>query len=350
MRGARGYLWTIVFVGLVTAVGLPLRGHLADADVVMLYMVAICTAAARFGRGPAVLASAASVLAFNFFFVPPYHTFRSTDEHFLLTFAMMFAAGLLTSALLHRVRQGQREELRSALLSTVSHDLRTPLAAITGAGTTLKEGWEALTPPQRSEMLDTICQEAERLERLVSNLLDMTRLEAGALSVKREWVPLEEMVGSALARLESRLAGRTITTDLPESLPLVSVDAVLFEQLFVNLLDNAAKHTPRDTPIEVRARSSADGVEIEVADRGPGLPAGGETRLFDKFFRGPHTSVEGAGLGLAICRGIAHTHGGTVTAENRPGGGSLFRVQLPLSGPPPSVPITREAEAEAGVS
>jgi two-component system sensor histidine kinase KdpD len=344
MRRARGYLWTIVLVGLVTAVGLPLRAHLADTDVVMLYMVAICAAAARFGRGASVLASAASVMAFNFFFVAPYHTLRIAHERYMLTFVMMFAVGLLTSALLIRVRQGQHEELRSALLSTVSHDLRTPLAAITGAGTTLREGWDALTTDQRREMLDTICQEAERLERLVGNLLDMTRLEAGAVEVKREWVPLEEMVGSALSRLEARLAGREITTDLPEALPLVPVDPVLFEQLFVNLLENAAKHTPRDTPIEVRARAVVGGVEIEVADRGPGLPDGGDSKVFEKFFRGPHTSVEGAGLGLAICRGIARAHGGTVVAENRPAGGSLFRVHLPISGAPPRIPVSREIE------
>jgi two-component system sensor histidine kinase KdpD len=345
MRRARGYLWTIVLVGLVTAVGLPLRGHLADPDLVMLYLVAIAASAARFGRGPSVVASASSVLAFNFFFVRPFHTVAIADEHYVLTFAMMFAVGLATSALVLRVRRGQIEELRSALLSTLSHDLRTPLAAITGAGTTLREGLDALTPGQRTELLDTICQEADRLERLVGNLLEMTRLESGALVVKREWVPLEEMVGSALTRLETRLGGRTVTTDLPEALALVSVDPVLFEQLIVNLVENAAKHTPPGSPIAIAARAVAGGVDIEVCDRGPGLPAGGETRLFEKFFRGPHAGVEGAGLGLAICRGIARAHGGWIVAENRPGGGAVFRVHLPASGAAPVVPPSDAGES-----
>ena len=194
-----------------------------------------------------------------------------------------------------------------------------------------------------ADLLETICEEAERLDRLVRNLLDMTRLESGSLVVKREWVPLEEMVGSALARLETQLGGRPISVNLPSDLPLISVDAILLEQLFVNLLENAAKYTPPGSALDLTGRALDHTLVIEVADRGPGLPSGSESRLFEKFYRGQQVVAPGAGLGLAICLGIAHAHGGTLVAENRTGGGAVFRLELPLGGPPPSIPAEVEA-------
>jgi K+-sensing histidine kinase KdpD len=327
-RRVSRYVLTGGLVGLVTMVGIPLRKHLADPDLVMLYMLAIGAAAVMFGRGASVAASALSLLAFDFFFVSPFHTFAISDERYLLTFAMMFVVGLLASGLTLRVRKGQMDETRSALLSAVSHDLRTPLATITGAATTLRDSPAALTAEQRAEMLEAICEEAARMERLVGNLLDMTRLQAGALQVKREWVPVEEVIGSALGRVEAVLEGRRVDVRIPEDLPPASADPVLLEQVFVNLLDNAAKHTPGGTPIEVTARATPGAVVIDVADRGPGIPAGSESRLFDTFLRGPHPATQGAGLGLAICRGIVSAHGGTIVAHNRGGGGALFRVRL----------------------
>jgi two-component system sensor histidine kinase KdpD len=350
MRRVRSYLLTIALVALATALAIPLRGVLADPDTVMVYLVVIGVVAARFGRRPSVIAAVLSVLAYDFFFVAPYHTFRIADQHYLLTFAMMFAVGLVTSGIAVRVRQGEVEAVRSALLSTVSHDLRTPLAAITGAATTLRDVGGGLTDEQRRELLDAICEEAERLERLVSNLLDMTRVEAGALQLRPEWVPIEEVVGSALARVEAGLAGREVTIDIPATLPLVSVDPVLLEHLFVNLLENAVKYTPAGAPIEIRARVSHGAVEADVADRGPGLPESDREidRLFEKFSRGGQPGVPGAGLGLAICRGIVQAHGGTLAAENRPGGGALFRLRLPLGGGgAPTVSPEAEERVEA---
>jgi two-component system sensor histidine kinase KdpD len=226
------------------------------------------------------------------------------------------------------------EALRSGLLSSVSHDLRTPLAAITGAGTLLLEE-EGIDPPLRRELTTTVVEEAERLERLVSNLLDMTRLDSGVVEPRREWIPVVEVVGSALARLERTLAGRTVTTDLPDSLPLLSVDPVLFEQLLVNLLENAAKHTPPGTAVSVSAAREGAALTLEVADRGPGLPAGAEEQVFERFHRAARPGVRGTGLGLAISRAIAQAHGGRLTAANRPGGGAVFRLSLPVLEPPP---------------
>ncbi|MFH1143655.1 MAG: sensor histidine kinase KdpD [Candidatus Eisenbacteria bacterium] len=240
------------------------------------------------------------------------------------------------------------EEMRSALLSAVSHDLRTPLAAITGAGTALRDDAGRIAEEQRAELLDTICGESERMERLIGNLLDMMRLESGQLQLKREWIPLEEIVGSALARLDARLGGREVVLDLPADLPLVSVDPVLFEQVFVNLIENAAKYTPPAGPIEVHARAWPDALEIAVADRGPGLPAGRETSAFEKFWRGAHPGIGGVGLGLPICQGIVEAHGGTINAENRTDGGALFRLRLPRLEAPADAPIADPTEPGPG--
>jgi two-component system sensor histidine kinase KdpD len=338
-------------------VGVLGRRQLALPDFVMLYLLTIMVAATVFGRGPSLVASTLSVLAYDFFFIPPFFTFVVDDQRHLLTFAMMFVVGLVISGLAQRVRRHEREataavlrarteEMRSALLSAVSHDLRTPLAAITGAATTLREGSRGGTAPDQADLLDTICEEAERLERLVRNLLDMTRLESGSLVVKREWVPLEEIVGAALTRLDAQLVGRPVRAALPSDLPLLSVDAILLEQVFVNLLENAGKYTPANSALDLTARVANQTLVIEVADRGPGLPPGGEARIFEKFYRGQPAGPPGAGLGLAICRGIVHAHGGTIVAEQRDGGGALFRIVLPLSTPPPPIPAEVEPVAE----
>ena len=239
--------------------------------------------------------------------------------------------------------RARTEELRSGLLSAVSHDLRTPLAAISGCATTLRDEG-GLDPATRRDLLEAICEEAERMERLVSNLLDMTRLDAGRVQPRREWVPLVEVVGSALTRLERRLAGRPVDTSIPDDLPLLSVDPVLLEQLFVNLIENAEKYTPAGTAIEIRAAREGGTLLVDVADRGPGLPPGEEERIFERFHRGPHAGVRGVGLGLPIARAIAQTHGGRLVASNRPGGGAVFRLTLPAGAeaPPRAAPAAEE--------
>ena len=155
--------------------------------------------------------------------------------------------------------------------------------------------------------------------------------------MKREWVPLEEMVGSVLTRLEKRLVGRPVEVRLPDDLPLLSVDPVLIEQVLLNLLENAAKYTPAESPLEITARADESTVVFEVADRGPGLPEEALGRVFEKFYRGPHVGVGGVGLGLPICRGMVEAHSGSITAENRAGGGAVFRVTLPRVGEQPTM-------------
>jgi two-component system sensor histidine kinase KdpD len=229
------------------------------------------------------------------------------------------------------------EEIRSSLLSAVSHDLRTPLAAITGAATALRLDRGKLHPDQHADLVETVCDEAARMDRLIGDLLDMVRLETSTSSAKREWVPLEELVGPALQRLESRLAGRDVRLDLPGDLPLLSVDPVLFEHLFYNLVENALKHAAG--PIDVSARADRGWMQIEVADRGPGLPPGTERNVFEKFYRGAGARGPGMGLGLSICRSIVQIHDGSISAENRPGGGAVFRIRLPMLERPPAIDL-----------
>lgn len=233
--------------------------------------------------------------------------------------------------------ESEAERLRSSLLSSISHDLRTPLAGIQGAASSLLLPSETLPESTRRDMLAMIHDESERLAQLIGNLLDITRLESGAIQLRKEWQPVDEVVGVALRRTESGSGLRNIRLDLPEDLPLVPLDAVLTEQLLINLLANARRHAP-DSTVDLKAWSGADSLELEVADRGPGIPEAFRERVFDKFFRLPGGGDGGVGLGLAICDAIAKAHGGRIWVENRPGGGASFRVSLPLSGSPPPLP------------
>jgi two-component system sensor histidine kinase KdpD len=262
--------------------------------------------------------------------------------HLLETFAAQTALAAERALLAERAEAAQlrveSERLRNTLLSSVSHDLRTPLATITGAASSLLDESGDLDPGGRRELLQAIHEESDRLNRLVNNLLDMTRLESGAVQLRKDWQSLEELVGVALARFGGRLSDRPVTTRLPPGLPLVPVDGMLLEQVLINLIDNALKYTPPATPIEIGAAAGEGEVVLEVADRGPGVPAGDEERLFDKFYRGrAPAGVRGVGLGLTICRAIVEAHGGNIRAENRPGGGLVFRVTLPPADKPPEI-------------
>lgn len=474
---------------------------LAEANIVMIFLAGVAFVATRFGRIPAITASVASVLVFDFCFVPPHFTFAVSDTQYLVTFAVMLGIGLVISGLaarqrrqLHASQQQERrtgqlfrmtrqlcelsgtefllqtagkqlveifggdvliftatpagslelrfgantdaarepinrdvaqwvaengrvagagsdtlpgatavfvpmtgsrrtvgaiglrahdtdqflnpeqqhlfetcaslialalerdesvldahqaqldaetEKLRSSLLSAVSHDIRTPLAGIAGASSTLAASHESLDAATRADMLRTINEESERLSRLVENLLQMTRLSSGKVTINREWHPVDELVGSTLTRMERQLGNRHIETDLDASLTMINVDAILIEQLLVNLVDNAAKYSPADAPIEVAARRSRDGVELEVADRGRGFAEGDERRVFDLFYRGSSVKSDrwGTGIGLAICRAIAEAHGGRIEAHNRPGGGAVIRVAVPQPETPPAMPL-----------
>lgn len=492
-RSWHAHGWTVAQVLCCTAIGWLLYGQLAEANLVMVYLLGVLVVSLRGDLYAAVGSAVFSVLAFDFFFVPPYLSFAVSDTQYVLTFLVMGLMGLVISSLtahlvaeilaskqgerrsralytlsrsllaaqapaamvaegarligeelgqsvaawldgpdgapvpvaeppfplstsdqailrwaaregeaagpgtrtfpgsrllfvpirsrdrihgmlaLHAeeltaspllevvaaletganqlaialdqvrareeaeaaLRQVEAERLRNALLSSVSHDLRTPLTGIIGAAGSLVEGSEALTPEVRRELAQGIEEEAQRLSRLVTNLLHATRLEAGAVRVRQTWFPLEDVLGPALARLDEVLATHPLEVAMADDLPLLPGDPVLLEQALANLLENAAKHTPSGTRIVIRAWVEGKRVAIEVLDDGPGLPAGEEERIFEKFLRYPaSTGPAGAGLGLAICRGVIEAHGGQITARNRSDGGASFLAWLPLAAPP----------------
>ncbi|HZY43297.1 MAG TPA: sensor histidine kinase KdpD [Anaerolineae bacterium] len=260
--------------------------------------------------------------------------------HTLEAFASQAALAIERARLSDEAEQAkiqvETERLRNSLLSSVSHDLRTPLASISGAASSLLEA-DLLDAETRRDLAEAIYEEASRLDRLVRNLLDMTRLESGAIKLQKEWQPLEEVIGVVLARLADQLKDRSVSTHLPIDLPLVPLDGVLIEQVLLNLLENAIKYTPAGSPIDLSAWADHDQVTIEIADRGPGLPVGEEQRIFEKFYRAQKPETHGVGLGLTICRGIVEAHGGRIWAENRSGGGTTFRFTLPLEGTPPKI-------------
>ncbi|HEV8358566.1 MAG TPA: DUF4118 domain-containing protein [Gemmatimonadales bacterium] len=491
----REYASSIGIVALCTAFCFALRPRLKTADVAMVLLLGVVAVAARYRRGPALLASALSIAVFDFVFVPPYYTFSVHDTAYFLTFGVMLAVALVMSGLTARIRE-QREEarererrtaalyamerelseavgrealvaiaerhlgraaggiatlllegdadpatwpttgvfdspevrvaatwarergipagwsttsgagaeaiavplraaalpmglaviqpadpdrrlsdaeretvfaladlgaaalerrllaerseeargaieaerLRTALLSSLSHDLRTPLGTIEGAASSLLEEPGALGADTRGELLQSILEESRRMTRLITNLLDMIRVETGALAVRKEWQPLEEALGVALLRLEERLRAHPVQAKLPSDLPLVPIDELLIEQVFINLLENAAKYTPAGTPITIAAWPENGAVVVEVADRGPGVPPGEEEAVFGRFYRTSSAASAdagaGSGLGLTICRGIISAHAGRIWIERRPGGGAAVRFTLPLTGPP----------------
>jgi two-component system sensor histidine kinase KdpD len=272
----------------------------------------------------------------------PLRVFVPEQQKLLETFASQIALALERAQLGASAKvselAAESERLRNALLAAISHDLRTPLASIVGASSSLAERGERMSDRDRTELARAIHAEAQRMTGLIDNVLDMARLQSGAASLNRQWHPLEELVGATIKRLERTLAGHRVQTHIPPDLPLVNVDGVLIGQLLANLLENAAKYTPRGTTISISAETGQDEIVVSVADEGPGLPPGEEERIFDKFHRAaPEGPQSGVGLGLSICKAIVQAHGGTIAAENLPAGGAVFRFTLPLVGEPPQV-------------
>jgi two-component system sensor histidine kinase KdpD len=253
----------------------------------------------------------------------------------LNAFANQAALALERANLVEQARQAEllqaTEKLQTALLNSISHDLRTPLVAITGALSALEEDDGFLNEATRRSLVENARSEADRLNRLVGNLLNMTRIEAGALKLACEPCDISDLIGSALEIVESRLSGRSVAVTLSPDLPLVSLDFVLMVQVLVNLLDNAIKYSPVNQGIEVYAFPEGDKVQIEIADRGTGIPPDDLERVFDKFYRVQRPgNISGTGLGLSICKGIVEAHGGVIRAENRPGGGVRILIRLPI--------------------
>lgn len=339
--------------GLATGIGFLVFPYFDLANLVMIYLLGTLMVALRGHRGPAAFSAIVNILAFDFCFVPPRFTLSVADVQYIWTFIVMFLTAMIISHLMIRVREeaeiaregekrsawlmekakkaeidAEAERLRSSLLSSVSHDLKTPLAAIMGSASALVANETFQKNPAQRELLENIQGEAERLAHLVQNLLDATRLESGKVQLKKELFPLEEVLGNVLERLKRLLKQRDVAVRIPEGLPLVPADGVLLEQVLINLLENAVRHTPDQSRIEIFAHIENNAVKVTVTDQGVGLKEEELEKVFDKFYREPHSP--GAGLGLAICRAIVNAHGGKIWASNRPGGGAVFSFTLPL--------------------
>lgn len=273
--------------------------------------------------------------------------FIPEQQRLLETFAAQIALALERVHFVEVAQEAElgmaSEKLRNSLLASISHDLRTPLAVLEGAASSLVEDEDLLSAKARRELAATIYDQAVHMSELTANVLDMARFETGTVRLDRQWHPFEEVLGAVLRYLKPRLEGRRVEIDLPANPALVWLDAVLIGQVLTNLLDNAAKYTPAGTPIEIRAETTGDGFAVSVIDHGPGLPAGEEQRVFDKFYRArPEGATGGAGLGLAICRAIVEAHGGRIEAQSGAEGGAQFRFVLPQ----PELPEAPRPEVE----
>jgi two-component system, OmpR family, sensor histidine kinase KdpD len=261
------------------------------------------------------------------------------DLRLVVAFAAQLASAIerisLGGAVQHAQVQIETERMRNALLSSVSHDLKTPLAAIIAAGTTLSDESSKLDWQTRTELSHTIVEAAERLEGLVTNLLSATRLEAGTVMLTRSVEAIDELIGAVLSRFAERLGSRVVKLDVPTDLPLLSVDPQLIELVVVNLVENTLRYTPEEAAVHISARATESEVVVTVADEGAGIPETEREKVFEKFFRGSlaRSNDGGAGLGLMICRAAVRAHGGRICARERRGGGACIEFSLPRAEP-----------------
>ncbi|HEY6074693.1 MAG TPA: ATP-binding protein, partial [Anaerolineales bacterium] len=273
------------------------------------------------------------------------------EKRLLQTFASQGALALERARLVQTESRAQvleeSDRLKTAILSSVSHELRTPLSTIKAAASSLCDHEVNLESPASADLIAAIDDEADHLNMLVGNLLDMSRIESGALKPRREWNILAEIVASVLVRMRHGVESHRLQVDVPESLPLVPVDYVQMQQVFTNLVSNSLKYAPQNTQVGIRAWEESDFVHVQVSNQGPQVPAEHLERIFDKFYRITEAErVAGTGLGLSICKGIVEAHGGRIWAENLPGGLAFhFTLPLTLEGTrPPPMPVDTEAE------
>ncbi len=368
----RRYGGAVLIVLGVALLGAPLLGHLDLANIAMLFPLAVLFAALWLGRGPAVLAAVLSVALLDFFFVKPHFTFVIEDLQYLLTFAVLLSVALIAAELVARLQRErdtaearadeaaqarlavESERLRSTLLASLSHDLRSPLTALAGLAESLPLAGPRL-PPAQAALAEAIRREALRTHALARDLLDLARLQGETVTLAREWMPVDELIASAVQAREHALHSLRLRIALEPDLPLLRVDAVLMERVLCNLIDNALAHTPAGGSLTlaagvercgtVSASGSVGWILISVCDTGCGLPAGREQAIFERFVRGGDSALagvksggdDGTGLGLAIVRSIVEAHGGTVEASNREQGGACFSLRLPLE-PQPLLP------------
>ncbi|HEU4601979.1 MAG TPA: DUF4118 domain-containing protein [Steroidobacteraceae bacterium] len=338
--------WAAMFiVAFATAINWILANWLTLTDLAMVFLLGVVVTAVYCDRRVSIACALASFAAFDFFFVPPVFTFRFGRSEYLLTGLMLLVVGLVISAMAARVRReaeaathasiiAAEERLRNSILTSISHDLRTPLAVIAGSASSLRENRTRLTEAEQGDLLNAIFDQARVMSSEIANVLDVARLQAGGVALDRQWHPIEELVGAALERCKSRLASHVIEVELPADLPMIRVDGVLIEKFIVNLLENAAQYTPAGTRIVISAAHKGGTVQLSVRDYGNGLTQDAES-LFKTFSRGAREAgPAGSGLGLTICRAIALLHGAEIQARAPEAPGAEFVLRLPYETPP----------------
>ncbi len=356
----RPYGAALAVMLLATGLAWLLQPYISLPNLVLLFVLAVVVVAFIFGRGPSILASILASLAYGVLYVPWAYLYWAESGQYVLTGLLTIVLSLFISHLtvrwrdvalesearareldrLHRyTRELESERLRNSVLSALSHDLRTPLASMVGASSSLATTDMALQPEARQALAELIYDESRRMQALVENLLDMARLESGPVVLQLDWQALEEIMGATLSQWRQRLAPRQIQVHWPREIPLLRFDPRLLERVFANLLENIGKYTPEQTQVTISVVVEATQVNLIIEDDGPGLP-GDPDLLFRKFCRGDNAAeTAGAGLGLAICRSILDAHGGRIVAEARQPHGTRFILSLPRSAeadlPPP---------------
>lgn len=338
---ARGYILAVAGVAALTvacSLLTPLTGYGA---ISLIYLLGVLLAGMVLSRGPVLLVAALSAICWNFLFIPPLFTLHIAKLEDALTFATYFIIAITVGGLTAQLKAREQlaaqiqvaeesERLRKTLLDCVSHELKTPIAAIGAASQELLRLAPAENASMRQQLAGEIHDGSRRLNRVVNNLLDMNRLESGVIRPKREWCDVRELLQSAVEIERESLGGREVAVRVPDNIPLAFVDYTLIEQAVAKLLANAGSHTPPDLPVEIDVEYKSDQLLIAVSDRGAGFLGESAPRLFEKFYRGNNRKTGGLGLGLSIARGFVEAHGGTLTAENRPGGGARFNIVLPI--------------------
>ncbi len=327
--------------GIDRAVSHPVH----SANIAMSFLLGVLVCAINFHRGPAIFGVVLSAVSFDYFFVPPIFGLIPEDPDYLLVMVVFVIVSLIVNELAHRSKLHERllgeaqvavqsEKIKNTILRSVSHDLRSPLAAIMGAASSLTEAASSgVSKEECAELAQSIFKEGKRLERQVTNLLEITSLESGGIILKKDWQSFEEIVGSALSALDAALDGKEIDIHIDPKLPLVLVDGVLFEKVFVNLLENSLKYAP-DARYAIKVWKGDNTIEVEVGNDGPPIPAGEEKKIFQKFYRNSR-DTDGAGLGLAICQTILVLHEGKIWADPELTQGVKMRFSIPISGQAP---------------
>jgi K+-sensing histidine kinase KdpD len=376
--------WVVTLAGLAVATAglLPFRSDITVATAALVLVVPVALGVAVGGFSAVPVGVAAGFLTFDFFFIPPYSTFYVTEWEDWISLVVYAMVGCTVGGVVAQLGRAQREaearraeaqllwaerarlveesnrlqlleevdRLRAALIGSVSHDLRTPLASIKASISDLADPGLLLSDDDRATLLRTTEEETDRLTRLVTNLLDMSRIQAGALVPHTSATPLDELIGAVAGRLAPMLGEGRLAVEIADGLPLADVDYLLVEQVLSNLLENAARYTPPGTAVTVRATAAGgDEVEVAVVDHGPGVAEEQRERIFDQFYRlrAEGQGPVGTGMGLAIVKGIAEAHGGRIWVEATPGGGATFVLRLPVA---PESMLPDDGEQAAAVA